>query len=125
AALLIALLLGPGCRLYSYEDDSHTQKTPNYPVARSIASTYAYKGAAPDDLVAAMKQVVEESKLIDPGLGEEGMSLKVYATANPESIPVWVDVLNVLTVFLFPKLRDNNLTVYAELWSAKNERVLE
>lgn len=124
ALLLILLAVLPGCRLYSYADDSHTQPTKGYPVEQPVVGSYTYKGAAPDRLVDAMKKVVEESKVVDPAQAEDGLALKVYATANPDSIPVWVDVLNVLTVFLFPKLRDNTLTVYGEVWDG-NAKVLE
>lgn len=120
AALLLTLAALPaltGCRLYSYDDETHTEPTAGFPVGKAFVDTYRYAGAAPTDLMDALKKVVEGSGAVVSDNRQLGLELKLKAEMLPEKIPVIIDIVNVLTIGLFPKLRDNTLVVHGELWA--------
>lgn len=119
AALLLGACLAlplSGCRIYSHPDQSHTEEVPGIPAQKPVFDGYQYKGAAPDSVVEALQQVVNESGVLMPEGKQSGLKVKLRAELLPESVPIIIDIVNVLTLGLVPKVRDNTLVVEGELW---------
>lgn len=112
----LALPCLAGCRIYSYPDQSHTEAVPGLPPAKPVFDGYSYKGAAPDEVIEALQQAVSESGVLVAEGKQTGLKIKLRAELQPEPIPAIIDIVNVLTIGLFPKMRDNVLLVEGELW---------
>jgi hypothetical protein len=108
AVLALATAVG-GCKTYS-RNDPPAPAPEGYPLERPLFEKVEWSSRSDQhDLVkTAMLAEIEASGAVAAGAGT-GYTLRLRTRSQPESMHIAIDVLNILTAGLVPKIRDYRL----------------
>lgn len=108
AVFALACTVG-GCRIYS-RNDPPAAAPEGYPLATPVFEGIEWSSRSDQHQLVkeAMLAELEASGAIDPNAGT-GYTLRLRTLSQPQSMSIAIDVLNILTVGLVPKIRDYRL----------------
>lgn len=108
AVFALASAVG-GCRTFS-RNDPPAPKPEGYPLAKPVFTKVEWSSRSDQHQLVkdAMLKELEASGAIDPNC-RTGYTLRLRTLSQPQSISIAIDILNILTVGLVPKIRDYRL----------------